>query len=148
VVLQVDGTPGERPNGTAGVGVVVRSMDGRVVRWYTAQAPAHTCNEAEYQALIVGLQFVLSHFPNTQVVCLTDSRLVVDQMTGRVAVRSGPLLPLQREATKLSRQCRSIAFIAIPREINRLADALAWEALSGRARIERVGKLAVKRSDQ
>jgi len=146
VLLQVDGTPGERAGFTAGVGVVVRTIDGTVLRWETACVPARTSNEAEYQALIVGLRLVRRHFRDALVYCLTDSRVVVDQLSGHAAVRAEALQPLHREAVSLMRRCRRVTLIAIPRELNRLADALAWEALGGRRRIGQLGKNAAARS--
>jgi len=133
VVLQVDGTPGATPDGIAGLGIVVRGPAGQVLCTHCARAPAHTCNEAEYQALIAGLRFVLRAYPGVPVRCMTDSRVVVDQLTGRAAVRASPLQPLHAEARALVRRFPQIELVAIPRELNRLADALAWEALAWEA---------------
>ncbi|HWQ13973.1 MAG TPA: ribonuclease HI family protein [Roseiflexaceae bacterium] len=139
LVLQVDGTPGVEPRGTAGIGIVVRSAGGQVLRTRCVRAPAWTNTEAEYQAVIAGLTFVLRAFPGAPVRCMTDSRVVVDQLSGRAAVRVGPLQPLFTEAQALMRQFAAIELLAIPRELNQLADALAWEALRGRRRIVRFG---------
>ncbi len=134
VILQVDGTPGAEQRGVAGVGVVVRAMNGRVLTWHCRQVPAQTCNEAEYQALIVGLEVIARQQPTT-VWCVSDSRVVMDQMTGRCNVHAGPLQPLHAQAMALARQLPRIRYIAIPRAWNRLADALAWEALGGRQQL-------------
>jgi hypothetical protein len=63
--------------------------------------------------------------------CLTDSRIVVDQIAGRSAVHAAALKPLHMRAVALVRRFRRVEFVAIPRELNHLADALAWEALEG-----------------
>jgi ribonuclease HI len=131
LILQVDGALGRGPRGTAGVGVVIRTVQGEVVFWRSRQVAAQTCNEAEYQALITGLQTMRERFPTAAVRCLSDSRVVIDQMTGRAAVHAGPLKPLHASATRLARQFRTVEYVAIPRELNRLADALAWEAVRG-----------------
>jgi ribonuclease HI len=101
---------------------------------YCERAPAHTSNEAEYQALIAALQFIQRDFPGRRIRCLTDSRLVVDQLSGIAAVRDETLRVLHQSARVLIDQYSSASFelIAIPRDLNRLADALAWEALKGR----------------
>lgn len=135
LLLQIDGTPGSPPRVHAGLGIVVRAADGRLLHTRCARAPAWTCNEAEYQALITGLRFVVARYPHTPVRCLTDSRIVVDQVTGTATVHAAALKPLYIAARALVAQCADLELIAIPRDLNRLADALAWEALRGRRRI-------------
>ena len=137
-LLQVDGTPGAAPHGVAGIGIVVRDRAGSVVAWQCARAPALTNNEAEYQAIIAGLELMLERYPGAAVRCLTDSQIAVEQLAGRSAVRASALLPLHQRASALARQFDDLSFVAIPRELNRLADALAWEALTGRRGIARV----------
>jgi ribonuclease HI len=132
LILQVDGTPGAQPRGMAGVGAVVRDGEGRVLNWRCACLPARTSNEAEYQAVIFGLGLVLRRYPTAAVRCLTDSRIVVDQLAGRNAVHAKALQQLHTHAAALARRCARIEFVAIPRVLNRLADALAWEAIEGR----------------
>lgn len=144
LVLQVDGTPGLSARGTAGLGIVVRTLNGQVLAWHCARATATTCNEAEYQALIVGLQWVLEHCSQRAVCCLSDSQTVVEQMCGRARVRAGPLQPLHAQAMHLAGNFTQISYVAISRELNRLADALAWEASGGRRSIV----LALRRKSQ
>ncbi|NJM07965.1 ribonuclease HI family protein [Candidatus Gracilibacteria bacterium] len=136
VVVQVDGTPGML-HGQAGVGIVVRNESGRVLAWHSARTVASTCNAAEYQALIAGLQFAATRFGRTRVICLSDSRLVVDQMGGRSAVRSLELQLLHQRAQQAAQRLLAVEYRFIPRTLNRLADALAWEALGGRQRVVR-----------
>lgn len=131
LVLQVDATPGVTPSGVAGIGIVVRHGAGDIVRWHCTRAPAQTCNEAEYQAIIAGFTFMRTHFPTASIRCLTDSRIAVDQLNGMCAIRALGLQPLHRRAMELRQHFDVCEIIAIPREYNRLADALAWEALSG-----------------
>ncbi len=139
LLLQVDGTPGQPPRGVAGLGIVVRDLAGVVLAWSCERAPATTNNEAEYLAVIAGLNFVIQRYPGAHVRCLTDSRIVVEQLAGRNAVRATVLQPLYVRARTLAHQYGQVTFIAIPRELNRLADALAWEALDGRGWLARVG---------
>jgi ribonuclease HI len=132
LILQVDGTPGAQPRGLAGVGAVMRGTDGRVLLWRCATLPARTNNEAEYQAVIFGLELALRRFPGAALRCLTDSRIVVDQLAGRSAVNAKALQPLHAHTLMLVRRCAKVEFVPIPRALNRLADALAWEAIDGR----------------
>ena len=145
LLLQVDGTPGFPARGVAGLGIVVRSARGEVLRIHGACAPAATCNEAEYQALIAGLTLLQHDFPGASARCLTDSRVVVDQLCGRAAVRAPSLAPLYAQAHTLLATfgAGQIELVSIPRELNRLADALAWEALGGRRGIVRFSGRAV-----
>ena len=139
LLLQVDGTPGFPARGVAGLGIVVRRENGSLLRTQTARAAAITCNEAEYQALIVGLTLLQRDFPGASARCLTDSRVVVDQLCGRAAVRAPSLASLYAQAQALLATfgAGQIELVSIPRELNRLADALAWEALGGRRSIVR-----------
>jgi len=111
--------------------MVVRGLDGAIWTWRCACVPARTCNEAEYQAVICGLELVIARYPGARVRCLSDSLVVVEQISGRCQVRANSLQPLQQRATYLAGQLTGVSFVHIPREYNRLADALAWEALAG-----------------
>ncbi|OAN44212.1 hypothetical protein A6A03_03455 [Chloroflexus islandicus] len=142
LIVQIDGTPGFPARGMAGLGVLVRSERGAVIRFYAGRAPARTSNEAEYQALIAALRLIRRDFPNRRVRCLTDSQLLVEQLRGAAAVRAEPIRPLYQTARELIDQFPPAAFelVRIPRDLNRLADALAWEALGGRqALLRRAG---------
>lgn len=132
----MDGTPGARPRGIAGVAAVLRGPHGHVWAWRAGCAPAATCNEAEYQAVIFGLRLVLERYPQAGVRCLSDSQVVVEQLAGRAAVHAVGLAPLHARASTLASRLGVVGFVHIPRELNRLADALAWEALEGRRRIQ------------
>ena len=124
-LLLVDGTPrAERP-GVAGVGAVVCTPRGQVLAWHTDEAPAQTSMEAEYQAVIAGLEFVRRRYRGAQIRCLSDSRVMIEQLNGRYAVRAERLKPLHERASALARQLGRVAFLAIPRDMNGLADALA-----------------------
>lgn len=132
LLLQVDGTPGTPPRGLAGIGIVVRGPWGQILTTRCLSAPALTSNEAEYQAIIAGLSLMLHAYPDAPVRCLSDSRVTVEQLNGVCAIRALHLLPLHAEATALMRQFAQLELMAIPRELNQLADALAWEARGGR----------------
>jgi ribonuclease HI len=134
VFVQVDGTPGTPRRGYAGLGMVARSQVGEIFGWRCARATAHTSQQAEYQAIIAGLLFVLQHYPSQPVRFLSDSKVAVDQLTGRAMVRATTLQPFFDRAVALAARLPQVRFVAIPREQNHLADALAREALYGRPR--------------
>jgi len=132
LILQVDGTPGIPVGGVAGVGIVVRRAGGALLRTSCMRVAATTSIEAEYQAIIVGLSLMLQHYPATAVRCMSDCQVVVEQIAGRNAVRVERLRPLHGRAVALVGRFAQLELVAIPRELNRLADALAWEAVGGR----------------
>lgn len=135
LLVQVDGTPGSPPRGVAGIGVVVRGPRGNLICTRCLRAPAATNHEAEYQAVIAGLELMLTHYPGVAVRCMSDSQVVIDQLCGRAAVRAEGMRRLFEQARALCARLSTLELIAIPRELNRVADALAWEALGGRQAI-------------
>jgi ribonuclease HI len=90
-----------------------------------------TNNEAEYEAAILGLELA-QRLGADEVEIVTDSQVVVQQMQGRSRVNSSGLQRLHREACVAVRPFRRVRFRHVKREENRLADALASEALEGK----------------
>lgn len=129
LIVQVDGTPGLMHANLAGLGLVLRNPYGQVLAWRCSLAAAQTNNEAEYQAVIAGLGLALEHNPLAAIICLSDSRVVIEQLRGTCAVRSPALKRLYDEAKTIMERTVALRLVFIPRELNRLADALAWEAL-------------------
>ena len=111
-----------------GLGVVVKDERGVLIAWRCKPAHPMTCNEAEYAALIFALEQALAYAPG-ELRVFSDSRLVIDQMTGVNGVRSAELRPLHRRARELTARFACVRFAHIPRERNRLADAMANEAV-------------------
>jgi broad specificity phosphatase PhoE/ribonuclease HI len=98
-----------------------------------------TNNVAEYGGLIAGLQAVLDLGPTlspAEVEVRMDSKLVVEQMSGRWQVKHPAMKPLAREAADLVRQLPRVRFSWIPRAQNAHADRLANEAMDAAARGE------------
>ena len=62
-----------------------------------------------------------------------DSKLVVEQMSGRWKVKHDNLQPLAREAAALVRRLGRVSFRWVPREQNTAADRLANEAMDAAA---------------
>ena len=92
-----------------------------------------TNNQAEYQALITGLQKAAEWRPDRLELYL-DSLLVVEQLNGRYRVKNAELAPLFKRATELLRGFSEVAVQHVERARNRGADALAnrgideWQA--------------------
>lgn len=124
-----------RPDQSAsGLAAIVRDERGKIRYWWQKRAGGMTCNEAEYAAVIFALEQLLQIQGRERVgeiVVYCDSRLVVDQMQGRAAVRAPALRQAQTRLQKLVARFKIVSFHHISREQNRLADALAFEAVEG-----------------
>jgi ribonuclease H / adenosylcobalamin/alpha-ribazole phosphatase len=131
VIVEADG--GARGNpGPAGYGAVVREAATSEVLVERAQAiGVATNNVAEYSGLIAGLQ-AAADLGAVDVDVRMDSKLVVEQMSGRWQIKHPGLRPLAAQAAALVRRFESVRFTWIPRERNRRADALANAAMDGK----------------
>ena len=129
MIVQFDGAIGADGR-ASGLGVVMRDETGRILEVRSKRSRPQTCNEAEYEALIWALE-LLGRDPPAEVHFLSDSEIVVNQMLGFFSVRSPALKRLHRKACALARAIPRVTFTHISREQNRLADALAVEALHG-----------------
>ncbi len=132
LVIEADG--GSRGNpGPAGYGAVVRDgLTGEVLAERAAGIGVATNNVAEYGGLIAGLRAALDLDPS-EVEVRMDSKLVVEQMSGRWQVKHPSMKPLAREAAGLIAQLPSVRLSWIPREKNKHADRLANEAMDAAA---------------
>jgi ribonuclease H / adenosylcobalamin/alpha-ribazole phosphatase len=135
VIVEADG--GSRGNpGPAGDGTVVWSADHVTVLAESKQAIGRaTNNVAEYRGLIAGLEEA-AKLGATEVDVLMDSKLVVEQMSGRWQVKHPDIAPLHQQATALSARFNQITYTWIPRAKNSYADRLANEAMDAAAEIE------------
>jgi ribonuclease HI len=129
LIAYADGAIGYRSDHT-GVGAVLLNDQGRILCWGNRRLGQMTNNEAEYAGLVLALELALSLQPRRLRVCL-DSEIVVGQMNGRFGVRSQGLKPWHQRACQLARQVGQVSYCHVPRQRNRLADALANEALVG-----------------
>ncbi|MFZ9142909.1 MAG: reverse transcriptase-like protein [Candidatus Nanopelagicaceae bacterium] len=89
-----------------------------------------TNNVAEYQGLIAGLRAANKIDPAAHIEARLDSKLVVEQMSGRWKIKNIPLAKLAMEAKKIHSP-QLITFTWIPRDENYQADRLVNLALDG-----------------
>ena len=87
-----------------------------------------TNNVAEYRGLIAGLTEAVA-LGATDVAVSMDSKLVVEQMSGRWKVKHPDLIQLHAQARALARDVAHITYTWIPRAKNSHADRLANEAM-------------------
>ena len=136
LIVEADG--GSRGNpGPAGYGAVVRDASSGAVLAERSEAIGRaTNNVAEYRGLIAGLQAAVDLGGGIVDVRL-DSKLIVEQMSGRWQVKHPGMKPLVAEAAALVRQLDSARFAWIPRLRNTHADRLANEAMDAAAGVTR-----------
>ena len=131
-VVEADG--GSRGNpGPAGYGALVRDAEtGRVLAERAASVGRATNNVAEYGGLVAGLQAALDLDASAEVEVRMDSKLVVEQMSGRWQIKHPDMKKLAVQARDIARQLGSVRYTWVPRAQNGAADALANSAMDGR----------------
>ncbi|XP_020272036.1 uncharacterized protein LOC109847203 [Asparagus officinalis] len=90
---------------------------------------ASSNNEAEYEALVIGLELALDLHLDPLVV-YGDSQLVIHQLNGKYAVKKKELIPYFLKAQELIHQFQEIQIEHVPRSYNHRADALESLAAS------------------
>ncbi|MFJ9771685.1 bifunctional RNase H/acid phosphatase [Kitasatospora sp. NPDC101157] len=127
-IVEADG--GSRGNpGPAGYGAVVRDGDTGQLVAEAAEFIGHaTNNVAEYRGLIAGLRAARELDPDASVDVRMDSKLVVEQMSGRWKIKHPDMQPLAAEARTVFPRGR-VTYTWIPRDRNKDADRLANEAM-------------------
>jgi len=128
--LFTDGASRGNP-GPAGAGAILKTQEGKVLFEKSQFLGRMTNNEAEYRALILGLESAKKFKPDT-LVCLLDSELVVFHLTGKYRVRKPHLGLLLAEVRRAERDYPKVVYKAIPREKNKAADKLANRALKSK----------------
>lgn len=121
--IYVDGASKGNP-GPAGIGVAMLTMDGQKVAQISAAIGDATNNIAEYTALIEALKMAQRMGVRVPFV-LSDSELMVKQMTGVYKIKNPEILQKVKEAQALVRTFERFSINYVARENNRLADALS-----------------------
>ncbi|NEV87177.1 bifunctional RNase H/acid phosphatase [Streptomyces tendae] len=134
-VVEADG--GSRGNpGPAGYGaVVLDAATGETLVEAAEYLGVVTNNVAEYRGLLAGLRAAAELDPDATVHVRMDSKLVVEQMSGRWKIKHPDMKPLATEAARVFPPGR-VTYEWIPRADNKHADRLANEAMDAGARGE------------
>lgn len=134
IKIYTDG--GSRGNpGPAGIGVYIETLNKK----YGECIGKATNNTAEYAALIFGLKKLKQLLGKNkarqyEVECYLDSELVVKQLNHEYKLKEEYIQKNFIEIWNLMLDFRAVSFYHIPREKNRVADALVNEALDKRER--------------
>jgi ribonuclease HI len=127
LVIYADGASRGNP-GPAGIGVVIEDERGRVRKEVSQFVGRKTNNQAEYMALIQGLQ-VAAEYQADAIQVRLDSELLVRQLKGEYKVKSPLLKPLRNKVQKLLAGYKVVGIEHIERQYNRAADRLANRAI-------------------
>ncbi|MCG2686270.1 ribonuclease HI family protein [Candidatus Parcubacteria bacterium] len=127
LLLRSDG--GARGNpGPAGAGFVLEDSSGNEVEQGSEFLGKATNNEAEYQALILGMRAAQKHSPR-ELRCFLDSQLVVNQLNGLFRIKKAHLAKLVVKVRELERGFKKVEYHYVPREQNGRADKLVNKAI-------------------
>ena len=134
LVVEADG--GSRGNpGPAGYGAVVRdAVTGEVLAEVSESIGRATNNVAEYSGLIAGLRAAAAIARGADVEVRMDSKLVVEQMSGRWQIKHPDMRPLAAKARETARALGRVSYTWVPRSRNAHADRLANQAMDAAAR--------------
>jgi ribonuclease HI len=125
--LSTDG--GARGNpGPAAFAYVLEAEDGTILAAHGETIGTATNNVAEYRALVAGLEKA-AELGVDELEVVSDSELLVRQMTGVYRVKNPALRELSLEAGRAARRIGRVRYSAVRREHNELADRLVNEAL-------------------
>ena len=125
--LYTDG--GARGNpGPAGIGGVLYNSKNELVDSFSVYLGKTTNNQAEYKALLKGLELAKENKVE-ELDCFLDSELVVKQLNREYKVKNEGLAPLFVKVWNLSLKFKKITFSHVTRDQNTKADILANKAM-------------------
>ena len=109
---------------TAGIGGVFLGENNEELYRFSEYLDDATNNEAEYSALIRGLELNIM-----DIKIYADSELVVKQVNGEYKVKHERMKPLHRKAIALLCQYSNWSLQHVPRDDNTIADKLSKEGM-------------------
>src|SRR6187200_3549604 len=127
--VQIEADGGSRGNpGPAAYGAVLLDAETReVIAERAERLGVATNNVAEYNGLIAGLELYDEHTPGAELEVRMDSKLVVEQMSGRWKIKHPDMKPLAAQAARLAPP--GTTYTWIPRDRNAHADRILNVAL-------------------
>lgn len=120
---------GSRGNpGPAATGVVLLDMEDNVVKKSSNYLGETTNNQAEYRALLEGLELAES-LGVKELYIFMDSELIVKQVQGIYKIKNADLKPHYDRVQSLAGNFQKISFTHVPRAMNKLADEMVNQCL-------------------
>ncbi len=134
LLLYSDG--GARGNpGPSAIAFLALSEHGEPIKTFSRFIGTHTNNQAEYEALIVAMEFAIA-LKVDEVFCHLDSELVVKQLNGEYSVKNFELKKLWCKVKELKNCFKKIRFLSVPRTDPQIVivDALVNKTLDQKER--------------
>ncbi|XP_024046702.1 uncharacterized protein LOC112101040 [Citrus clementina] len=138
--ISVDGSSGERGSGA---GIVLEGPEGEEISYAVKLEFAATNNQAEYEALIAGLELARA-VKADRVKIRTDSQLVANHVSERFQPREEKMEQYLRIVRQMMGKFEAVEVIQIPREQNSRADILARMAAVADPKMPKSVPLEVK----
>ena len=132
LIVEADGGSRGNPGTAAGGAVVIDLESGEVLVEVGVYVGVATNNVAEYRGMIAGLQCAFEIHNEAHVHVRMDSKLVVEQMSGRWKIKHPDMAVLASEARSVIGS-RAVTFEWVPRAENARADAVANRAMDAQA---------------
>lgn len=130
-IIEADGGSRGNPGVAAGGAVVIDADTGEILAEVGVFVGIATNNVAEYAGLVGGLRKARQMDPVAPIHVRMDSKLVVEQMSGRWKIKHPDMRDLAREAHSIIAGTE-VTFEWIAREFNSRADAVANESMDWR----------------
>lgn len=128
-MIEIFSDGGSRGNpGHAAYGFVVKN-DGKTIHQGLGYIGIETNNYAEYTAITKAYQWLLAHFKGENIKFYLDSQLVASQLSGLYKVKNPKISQFVFQLKEMEKQFGKVDYIHIPRERNKVADALVNLAL-------------------
>jgi probable phosphoglycerate mutase len=128
LIIHADGASRGNPGQSAGGAIITWMETGKTVAEVGVLCGVATNNVAEYRGMIAGVAAAKDHVPDATLEIRLDSKLVVEQMSGRWKVKHPDMRDLVKHAWEVI-GTTPVTFIWVPREKNTDADAIANRAL-------------------
>lgn len=133
LIIYTDGASRGNP-GPSSYGFTISDGGGNLIYKEGKYIGITTNNVAEYTAVYNALEYVKEKFNQAflSIELFADSKLVVEQLSGRYKVKSEHLKPLIEKIKVLSHELGGVIHTHVPRAKNTEADKLANFALDSR----------------
>ena len=124
--IQTDGSSAQK---RGGVGVVITTLDGEILKYGVQLRFPATNNEAEYEGILTGLRLGKA-LEAKNLLIQSDSKLVVEQIKGEYEAKEERMQKYLRLTRHLMREFDEVEFVQVPRNQNILADEISKLASS------------------
>ena len=135
LVIEADGGSRGNPGQSGSGAVVIDPVSGEILAEIGLYGGIASNNVAEYKAMIAGVRRAIEIDPDAVLHVRMDSKLVVEQMSGRWKIKHPDMANLAAEAREVLTGT-PVSFEWIPREINTRADKLANLAMDRKADLD------------